>query len=347
MESAIPEHLDQQRKLPKRMPPGFRPPYPSWVGRYPQLVDQVVMAYFGVQSHSADRAPSHRTLEHRLAGANAPLHWEQARYTDAKQCDTIVIIAYWDNPATFNLWRRDSGFETWWQSAERLDESCGYFLEVVTPTIDRFETLRSSKCHPEGIARLEENASGEIEEHAYWGSTRDRLPVSQIDALACPAHSPLEAQAAGASTIGKRVVLPGHDNLCLIRSGQDWSATSGQERTLYLTNIQPTLADGMQFLQQDGASIGCLSCRYMTVLDDHGHATEKTFGLVHFDSLANLEQWARTHPTHLAIFGGFQEYVQKLNFNVELRLYHEVSVVSADGQYFEYINCHPDTGLLR
>jgi aldoxime dehydratase len=30
----------------------------------------------------------------------------------------------------------------------------------------------------------------------------------------------------------------------------------------------------------------------------------------------------------------------------QLRLYHEVSVVSAEEQYFEYLNCHENTGLL-
>ena len=31
----------------------------------------------------------------------------------------------------------------------------------------------------------------------------------------------------------------------------------------------------------------------------------------------------------------------------DLTLYHEVSVFDASNQYFEYINCHPKTGLLR
>jgi Haem-containing dehydratase len=30
-----------------------------------------------------------------------------------------------------------------------------------------------------------------------------------------------------------------------------------------------------------------------------------------------------------------------------LRLYHEVSVLDAAAQRYEYINCHPGTGLLR
>ena len=39
--------------------------------------------------------------------------------------------------------------------------------------------------------------------------------------------------------------------------------------------------------------------------------------------------------------------VQSLNFSVALRLYHEVAVLRAEDQHFEYLNCHPATGLLR
>ncbi|WP_455852891.1 phenylacetaldoxime dehydratase family protein [Pantoea endophytica] len=52
-------------------------------------------------------------------------------------------------------------------------------------------------------------------------------------------------------------------------------------------------------------------------------------------------------PTHVAIFGGFMRYVQELNFNIALRLWHEIVVVPATAQHFEYINCHANTGLLR
>ncbi|WP_348270896.1 phenylacetaldoxime dehydratase family protein [Hyphomicrobium sp. GJ21] len=31
----------------------------------------------------------------------------------------------------------------------------------------------------------------------------------------------------------------------------------------------------------------------------------------------------------------------------DLTLYHEVSVFDASKQYFEYINCHPKTGVMR
>lgn len=43
---------------------------------------------------------------------------------------------------------------------------------------------------------------------------------------------------------------------------------------------------------------------------------------------------------------GVLKYVKELDFKIDLRLYHEVAVVPASAQYFEYINCHPGTGLL-
>ena len=43
----------------------------------------------------------------------------------------------------------------------------------------------------------------------------------------------------------------------------------------------------------------------------------------------------------------FRSYVQALNFQLQLRVYHEVSVLKADEQRYEYINCHARTGLLN
>jgi aldoxime dehydratase len=39
--------------------------------------------------------------------------------------------------------------------------------------------------------------------------------------------------------------------------------------------------------------------------------------------------------------------VQELNFELQLRVYHEVSVLQANAQSYEYINCHPRTGLMN
>ena len=78
-----------------------------------------------------------------------------------------------------------------------------------------------------------------------------------------------------------------------------------------------------------------------------GVPIEKTFGMSGWKALQHLERWAESHPTHLAIFGTFMRMVQEMNFELRLRLYHEVTVARADEQDFEYVNCHPKTGLLR
>jgi aldoxime dehydratase len=64
-------------------------------------------------------------------------------------------------------------------------------------------------------------------------------------------------------------------------------------------------------------------------------------------SLADLDDWAREHPTHVAIFGAAMKYLSTLGPAARLRLHHEVTVAAADEQYFEYLGCHAKTGMLR
>jgi aldoxime dehydratase len=102
----------------------------------------------------------------------------------------------------------------------------------------------------------------------------------------------------------------------------------------------------VSFLQQEGASIGCHTNRYVRHVDENRCALEKTFGMSLWRSLSHLEVWAGSHPTHVAIFGSFMRMVKATNFQPRLRLYHEVAVLAEDEQHFEYVNCHPSTGML-
>lgn len=52
----------------------------------------------------------------------------------------------------------------------------------------------------------------------------------------------------------KRVRVPGKKNLCVIRSGQDSSATLPAERKLDLEMMHPVLIKGMTFLRNEGNS---------------------------------------------------------------------------------------------
>ena len=139
----------------------------------------------------------------------------------------------------------------------------GTFIEVLSPSVNDYETLFSSLGRPEGVATLADNLSGEIMEHAYWGGMRDRIPNSQTSEMA-PAGSPSLVRD------GDRVRVKPHDNICLIRSGQDWSDTEAAERKMYLDDVEPVLREGMDFLRDEGLSIGCFANRYMTVVDRDG-----------------------------------------------------------------------------
>lgn len=49
----------------------------------------------------------------------------------------------------------------------------------------------------------------------------------------------------------------------------------------------------------------------------------------------------------MAIFGAAMRYLSTPGPAAKLRLYHEVTVRAPDEQFFEYLNCHDDTGMLR
>lgn len=226
MESAIAPHLQTERTQNTNTPTDYKPPYPAWTARFTPLIKQVVMGYFGIQS------------------------------AKAISLETLEPIAYWDAQSQFTAWKASSQFNTWRHSRERENEDYGYFMEVVSPETANFETLFSDPHSPEGVAYLGQGMSDQILEHAYYGSARDRLPIAQTDALASDSVKPSSTQQ------DKRIHVSGKDNLCLIRSGQDWSATANTERAKYLVEIEPVLHEGMNFLRDEGDSIGCLSCRH-------------------------------------------------------------------------------------
>ncbi|MCK1680909.1 phenylacetaldoxime dehydratase family protein [Bradyrhizobium sp. 147] len=337
MESAIPLHLETQRTRHKRVPDDYQPPYPSFVARYKPAVNRVVMAYLGVQYRGVAPAATDalKEIAGLFAAENGPSHWDRAQYVDQFGHENVVSVAYWDDVARFDAWFAPA--REAWTGSQR--DNIGTFIEVLRPIVARHETLFSSPDRPEGVAAIAGGMSGEVQEHAYWGGMRDRIPLSQTDAMT-PGGAPELIRA------GARLRVVAHDNLCLIRSGQDWSDTETFERKLYLDDVEPVLRQGMDFLRDDGLGIGCYANRYMRMLAADGSVSEKSYGQSWWKSLAALERWAESHPTHVKIFGAAMKYLSTLGPSAELRLYHEVTVAAADEQFFEYLNCHPKTGML-
>ncbi len=177
------------------------------------------MAYFGVQ-YCGEPVPSaaDNALQ-SIAGAfgsdKGPGHWDRAVYVDEAGFTNIISIGYWDDPAEFDVWFGRHGAS--WTNAAVAGSAVGTFTEVLRPAVERFETLFSSDVR-EGVACLADGLSDVVQEHAYWGGMRDRIPMSQTHDLA-PAGAPRVV------TNGLHQRMIAHENICLIRSGQDWSAT--------------------------------------------------------------------------------------------------------------------------
>jgi hypothetical protein len=352
LEPAIPQHLQKPRTCPVSKPPNYTPLFPSYCARFPNSMSDLVMANIGAQypSKAAFSSPAIEKIKTFMTTSSSPSipsFWETTSVTDKGGFYNINIIAYWPSSTDFESWKADSGFGAWWQSTDREADGHGWFLEVFMPPMDRFETVFSNSDVPEGAANLREEISGEIAEHGYWGSMRDRLPAAQDDLL--EGTQPRDAASTPLDTNSKRIRVPGKKNLCVIRSGQNWSTTLPAERTLYLNTMHPILIQGMNFLRDQGKTIGCHANNLWDVVDSSTYEAnrEKTYGLGFFDDLNSLERWSKSHQTHIDIFGGFLRYAKKLDNVLSLQLYHEVYVLGKGQQWFEYVGCHGETGMLN
>lgn len=340
------------------MRPNYEPPFPSYCARFPTQMDNLVIAIIGAQYSSPSRnhsagISSVKSFMTATPEKFRPMFWEIMSVTDKRGAFNIAVIAYWSSVAIFKDWKSQSGFASWWETPEREEEGHGWFQEVLEPTMDRIETIFSDDGQPEGAAHMQESMSGQLQEHGYWGSVRDRLPVAQDSPIEgekwIPRNEETNSSGEANGHKSKRVRIPAKENLCIIRSGQDWSSTLPEERKLYLETMHPVLIEGMNFLRDSGGEIGCYANDLWDVVDSENYEAnlERTFGLGFFDDLKSLEHWSKSHKTHIKIFAGFHKYAKKLNNVLSLRLFHEICILKADQQFFEYIGCHEETGLLN
>jgi aliphatic aldoxime dehydratase len=326
------------------MPEHWEPPVPAWsacLGHSASLV----IAYYGVQSRTGDADDAEAIRRLIVRGADAPDHVEYGRFNDLAGLVNHVVVCYWRDPVAYARFAQGSALAQWLANDGLLHGDLGVWVEAFHIPLTRFETLFSSQ-RPAGAACLSDQPmTGPIREHGYWGGMRDRVPASATDTLVT-ALEDVPHDIDDGETRGRRVVLAPPENLCLIRSAQDWSACRGEERASYLRDVHPVLRRGMQFLMDHPAATGCLTCRFIDQLTDSGLAPDKSFGMAYFLDMARLETWSKSHPTHRAIFESFMALAQRWGQAMQLRLWHEVAVLPTAGTRLEYINCHARTGLL-
>lgn len=340
MESAIPVHLRCPRLRNKAVNDDFTPPFPAMIGRFPTNVERAVMANIGIQYLTGPKPEqvllAQHCLESALGATHGPAYWDRSVYVDSQGHTNEVVIAYWTDTKAYAAWANQ--YMNDWVNGAFSSTNIGTYLEVLTPDIKRLETLFSSDSL-EGIASTGNGLSAPIQEHSYWGSMRDRIPLSQTEAIT-------SAGIPSVITDGFYQKVEPHENLCLIRSGQDWSDTRDEERRIYLEDVEPVLERGMTFLSDKGREVGCFSNRYMRIMDSDGQLTDRSFGISYWRDMADLELWAKSHPTHQAIFGSAMKYLGTYGPEAKLKLYHEVMVLSSTEQSYEYYNCHSGTGML-
>jgi aldoxime dehydratase len=343
LEPAIPPHLQVKRTQSLNAPPDFKPTVASYSARFAPTVKTLPMAYIGVQykQASSDVVQAIDTVAAAFQSGGGPGFWDRAEYVDELGYTNAVLVGYWDSKDDHANW--EAGLpRDWWHPGAVLDGEIGFFLECYTPSVADTETTYGHQ-YPEGYANLASHMSGPTDTHGYWGSARDRIARSQTDSLEAQGEPQVTSNWDG-TTLGRHIVVDPHENLCLLRSGQDWTDVGPEERDFYLRDVKPSLDRGMRYIRDEGKAVGCYFNRYMTVVTKQG-AVDKTYSLSAWHSLNELEAWVKT-DSHLEIFAaGMKHY---LTFaKPMLRLYHEMFVVRASGQHFEYFNCHQKTGMLN
>ena len=232
-------------------------------------------------------------------GTDTPDHLERARLVNTAGRET-VFLGYWTDPESQLRWC---------QRSQALNRS-GVLQETAVIPAERWETLHSTPEITPGVRNL--LAAELTDVHEYWGAARDRIPASATSDLSSERADP----------------LPG--NLCLIRSGQVWEHCGEAERALYFKDVEPNLTAGIDFLAEHPET-GCISSRFLREQTIGGEDLESTSFVGWFTDLKSLEDWSKTHPTHLAIFNSFLTMVADLGFEIDLRLWHEVAVIPAGG----------------
>lgn len=345
LEPAIPDHLRTERRLPTAEPSGFVPPAPSYSARFDPSVTVTPYLYVGVQYRDgADPAESLAALREHIDAPNGPIHFDQAAYTDERGFRNSLFACYWKTRTSYRLWR-SARPDNWWHPVADQRAEFGSFLEAFTPGVEDTETTFSD---PEsvGLAAISDSFSNKTDTHAYWGSARDRIARSQVDPLA-PSGEPIATtQASGSGEALPVINVRPTENLFILRSGQDWSRTTGDERAFYLNDVKPLLDQGMREIRDEGLEVGCYFNRYLTVESPDGEPLERTYSFSAWRSMADIERWCR-QDTHLKIFAAGIKHFGRAAGTAKLNLYHDSAVLRAADQEFVYFNCHPQTGMLN
>lgn len=340
-------HIDYPRTLPEQRPPGHQPAVPRYTLRWDRPVNRVISAYFGLQGPIlpwSEQDAFFTRLRQAFKCLDGPEAHEILRNRDEAGYINAILIAYWTDPNAYARWHQHSEFSIWFNSPSRLNGPYGYWRETLDVHYDRHETIYSENDYPIGLGRCPGTQVVSMTTNGYFGAARDRFPVSAIDAL--PSPGVLKRRPPGSiETHGRRLHAGVAHNMTAIRSGQYWARAQKEQFEDYQESLQPKLMEGMRYLIENKEQTGTLSLRVMTNLDNDGRERHETSVNAYFVELANMEKWAAHHPTHHKIYQHAIAKNREYGKDREVVTWHEVFVLTG-GIPFEYVNCHPETGIM-
>jgi Haem-containing dehydratase len=329
--------------MPHRSP-DHEPRFPGFTAQIPEQVTEIVFCQYGASAPDAQAAAGEvERLRGVFAGDAAPDVLDRGVFVDRAGEHNDVLLVYWFDRQRFEAWRESAATRSAWR-AHADSGPIGVWRETATISRSRLESLYS---HPPGFARTS-GISDSFEQdvtpyHDYWGAARDRIAESRHD----PLHGELDRldSVPSPETRGRRLTVTGPANLCLIRTAQDWTQ-SRTFRDVYLNDVAPVKDAGMEFLRRTPET-GCIEARNISETDLDGRLLDRSCTVAWFISLGHLEDWSKSHKTHLAIYGSFFKMLQHSSDPLDVVFWHEVSVLPRGAVRGEYVNCHPDCGLLR
>ncbi|KAF1932408.1 uncharacterized protein M421DRAFT_54138 [Didymella exigua CBS 183.55] len=345
------------RLYPLRKPKNHRLPVPRYTLSLPTRVKHIYTTYVGVQQHSNDTASTEaktevcRDIESWFRFNNRPTTLESFALIDGREASgTTIWVGYWTDATrhakALETLRLQSIFAR--QPKERRS-SLGLWHESFATDVARLETNYSGLDYLPGLGQIPNSSAAEHDLATYWGAARDRIPDSAQDLFPRPAAKP-NRPAEKPRGVGQHLTGTSHHNLVHIRSGQWWKNCDRPETEAYVQKLEPTLRKGLRYLNDNAKDTGAMGLRYLRNTDvneplsDYGR--EETCGAGFFANLEDLESWAKTHSSHLAIWRGAMAHYKAFPNNRKFRTWHEVSVISEGDARFEYVNCTPGTGVM-
>jgi aldoxime dehydratase len=335
------------RKFPIRKPEGFVPAVQRWSVAFPEKSSALHIGFFAVQAkdESSIVASGFSDWSSRaLHGPFRPITTDISKYLDADGYINYVVAAYWVVSSEFDAWKQDQARNGWWDDEARLSGPCGFWREMVTVPVERFESIYWED-YPAALSK-----ALPIEPTpycGYFGAMRDRIPVAACDPLISTDPEALASSTGPRETFGKRWMIHPPHNLAMIRSASFWGRCDEEQKADYDTKLRDPLNKGMDYLRQNAETTGCCTLRFQQTLDSNGAFMPETHAHGYFISLSKMEDWSENHASHTAIFGAAIARYKKYGATNQLRTWHEVGVLPGHGQHFEYLNCHPQTGLLN